>query len=825
MALKNVASIALFYVQDVSTGLGVSGLTSGNFSSIKLAQDNIISAELNISGIITISGYGGGYYAFPTTAAMMNYGCIVPIILSSGNYQPYGFPIYTEQGYLATTSGTVATINNTLTTVSGNVSNLPNIATIVSSGNANNWNAVTAVTDISGQLVTIQSNLSTVSGDLNTLRNNFSATSGDITTVKNNITTISGNLNSTSGDINTLRTNFTTVSGYITNALPAFAPNSSGGLQLLDGFLQPTIRRGVIGAYTNGASFALDAGASSVNDFYTGATIVIVGPSNSGYIGQTRFIKTYNGTTKYVTVDSVVTSLVANTSQYIIVPTYTYINNSPTGYVQYVNSLAATGLNQIIASGNANGWNTSVYNSGLLNTISSNLNTVSNTLNNLPNINTIVSSGNVAGWNNVTSPIDLTGISGTLNNINTTLNIISGNTNSIPSINTIVASGNASNWNSVTTVDLTSISGSLDTISGNLKRTENTIITISGNMNNIPIIDVSSDITSIKNTVQSATYGNNALLTAVQNVQNNTFIAATIPTMLERPDAGFVVVSVSVVFSDETGTAKNLDSGNPIVILANDLGADLSSRLGSWSHPAVGKYVISYTNSSTDNLEGLHWEITGTINGKLRRYPGYMQLVDTTAVDFTSADRAMLTQVQQNLVAVSGDVNSSNGLLNSLSGQINLNNSIISTVSGNINIIDNTLNTISGNLNTGVQIIDISSNALSQIVASGNAANWAADTINVTVSGVTSQVLASIANSVLETQLPELITDPGATPTLREAEMLKYMQLRNVTIQEDPILAGKHSYIYNDAGSGVFKSSIFDDPTSGIFIKGKIELI
>lgn len=139
--------------------------------------------------------------------------------------------------------------------------------------------------------------------------------------------------------------------------------------------------------------------------------------------------------------------------------------------------------------------------------------------------------------------------------------------------------------------------------------------------------------------VNSGSYGNSALLSAIQNVQNNTFIATSIPQMLERPDSSSTSISISIIFSDETGAAKNLDSGSPTITLVNDGGTDRSGRLGSITNPTTGKYVVAYTNTSTDTIEGLHWDITGTINSKLRRMVAYTQIVDTTAVDYTAADR------------------------------------------------------------------------------------------------------------------------------------------------------------------------------------------
>lgn len=146
------------------------------------------------------------------------------------------------------------------------------------------------------------------------------------------------------------------------------------------------------------------------------------------------------------------------------------------------------------------------------------------------------------------------------------------------------------------------------------------------------------------------------LLTAVQNVQNNTFVAANIPQLLERPDTGSTAVQIAVTFADETGTAKDLDSGNPAVSLVDQDDTDLSGRLGTWTHPATGKYVVVYTNASTDALAILRWELTGTVNGKLRRYVAMTQLVDTTAVDYTVSDRTAAVALQGTVEAIQTQV-------------------------------------------------------------------------------------------------------------------------------------------------------------------------
>lgn len=198
-----------------------------------------------------------------------------------------------------------------------------------------------------------------------------------------------------------------------------------------------------------------------------------------------------------------------------------------------------------------------------------------------------------------------------------------------------------------------------ESATGRLKAALTTLLDVAS-----PVLTAASvNQTTDNNTIlASGTYGLAALLTQLQNIQNNTFIATTIPQLLEKPDSGSVSVTITYTFADETGTAKNLDSGNPIVTLVNDAGTDLSSRLGAFSNPATGKYTQVYTNSTGDTIEGLHWDVTGTINSKLRRYVAYTQIVNTTAVDFTSTDRTnlgtILTQANKMLFDASNFIKS-----------------------------------------------------------------------------------------------------------------------------------------------------------------------
>jgi hypothetical protein len=70
--------------------------------------------------------------------------------------------------------------------------------------------------------------------------------------------------------------------------------------------------------------------------------------------------------------------------------------------------------------------------------------------------------------------------------------------------------------------------------------------------------------------------------------------------------------------------------------------------------------------------------------------------------------------------------------------------------------------------------------------------------------------------------IPELSADPGAAPTLNQAVLLQYMDLRNERVQGDPTVSGKFYTIYKDNGTPLASGSVRDIAASGIFIKGKL---
>jgi hypothetical protein len=135
--------------------------------------------------------------------------------------------------------------------------------------------------------------------------------------------------------------------------------------------------------------------------------------------------------------------------------------------------------------------------------------------------------------------------------------------------------------------------------------------------------------------------GNVASSAEVLNISNNTRVRGTLPQVLERPDTGSESVPLVIELYDEVGNMEAPDS-TPTVVLTGQDGTDLSARVSALSNPSTGRYTFNYTNAAAHALEVLRWSVSVVEGGLARTYSYLTQLVDTTAVDFTSADRAKL---------------------------------------------------------------------------------------------------------------------------------------------------------------------------------------
>lgn len=133
-------------------------------------------------------------------------------------------------------------------------------------------------------------------------------------------------------------------------------------------------------------------------------------------------------------------------------------------------------------------------------------------------------------------------------------------------------------------------------------------------------------------------------------IQNNTRVVRTVPTVIERPDSGSETRIVELLLYDSVGNMEVPDSA-PTLTLTNQSSTDRSSRLSSTTMSLVstGRYRVTYTADAADALEQLLWVFTVVEGGATRVYGNDTQIVDTTAVDFTTADRTKLNRLDVDL--------------------------------------------------------------------------------------------------------------------------------------------------------------------------------
>lgn len=134
-----------------------------------------------------------------------------------------------------------------------------------------------------------------------------------------------------------------------------------------------------------------------------------------------------------------------------------------------------------------------------------------------------------------------------------------------------------------------------------------------------------------------------ALESSVTAIQNNTRNSTTVPEVIERPDSGTTTYRIELFLYDTNGNMEAPDSA-PTLSLVNQSGTDRSARLDSTTMALVstGRYRVIYTSDAADTLEQLIWVFSVTEGGATRLIGRQSLIVDTTAVDFTAADRSKL---------------------------------------------------------------------------------------------------------------------------------------------------------------------------------------
>ena len=134
---------------------------------------------------------------------------------------------------------------------------------------------------------------------------------------------------------------------------------------------------------------------------------------------------------------------------------------------------------------------------------------------------------------------------------------------------------------------------------------------------------------------------------SIQSITQASRVKVSLAQQLERPDNGAKTYRIWIYSYNELHQAEDLDS-LPTITAENGSGTDRSSGLSTVIKPGgtTGQYYVDYTVSDSHLLEELIFKVDATEDGNITQYPASSIIVDTTAVDFTSTDRATLNDVK-----------------------------------------------------------------------------------------------------------------------------------------------------------------------------------
>lgn len=137
--------------------------------------------------------------------------------------------------------------------------------------------------------------------------------------------------------------------------------------------------------------------------------------------------------------------------------------------------------------------------------------------------------------------------------------------------------------------------------------------------------------------------GNVASSGEVTSIQNNTRCVRAVPSVVERPDAGSTTIRIELLLYDDVGNMEAPDAA-PTIGVVNQDGTSRNANLDSTTMTLVstGRYRAIYTVADDHEVEELVVHFGVVEGGASRDFVNVLQVVDTSAVDFTSADRAML---------------------------------------------------------------------------------------------------------------------------------------------------------------------------------------
>ncbi len=136
----------------------------------------------------------------------------------------------------------------------------------------------------------------------------------------------------------------------------------------------------------------------------------------------------------------------------------------------------------------------------------------------------------------------------------------------------------------------------------------------------------------------------------VTAIQNNTRCVRVVPAILERPDTGSTVFMLHLYLYDTEGKMEAPDAA-PTIHAYGPADASRDSNLDSTTMTLVGTghYKSTYTAASDHAIEQVRFEFSVVEGGETLKFGNTAQVVDTTAVDFTAADRTKLEAINGKL--------------------------------------------------------------------------------------------------------------------------------------------------------------------------------
>lgn len=170
--------------------------------------------------------------------------------------------------------------------------------------------------------------------------------------------------------------------------------------------------------------------------------------------------------------------------------------------------------------------------------------------------------------------------------------------------------------------------------------------------------------------------GNVASSAEVVVIQNNTRVVRVVPDVMERPDSGSTVFRIELLLYDTQGNMEVPDS-IPTLSVVNQAGTSRDVNLDSTTMSLVstGRYRSTYTLDTAHALEELIYVFSVVEGGSTRLYANPSMVVDTTAVDFTAADRTKLDAIHVKLPSktyLTGTANSDGDVqLDEMTGGLN----------------------------------------------------------------------------------------------------------------------------------------------------------